>query len=131
MTISGTVTAISPIQTGTSKAGKEYRKIDVVLEYEHHGQWPKAIMFTVFGDNIDKFNLHQGAEYDVEVDFQVHESNGRKFMNANAWKVTAKNAASAPAPTSTTPNLDSLGVQGYQQTHAQQTASAEDDDLPF
>lgn len=98
MQFNGTVKVVSPIQSGTSKAGKEWRKIDVILEYEH-GQYPKAIVFSVMNDKIEELNLCEGGEYEVSVDFSTREYNGRYYMSASAWKATAKNAASPqPAP---------------------------------
>lgn len=85
---------VSPVQSGTSRlSGQPWRKVDVVLEYEHHERWPKAIMFSVMGDNIEKFGLATGGRYEVEVDFSVREFNGRYFLGANVWKVTALGAA--------------------------------------
>lgn len=129
MQFNGTVTAISALQSGTSKAGKEWRKIDVVLTYDNSKpEYPKAIVFSVMNDNIEKFGFQVGGEYEVEVDFSVREYNGKNYMSANAWKATAKNVPTAPAPQSATPTLDSMGVSGYQKTS---TPPPADDDLPF
>lgn len=98
-TFNGTVTAISPIQSGTSKAGKQWRKIDVVLTYDNSKpEYPKAIVFSVMNDNIEKFGFQVGGEYEVEVDFSVREYNGKYYQSATAWKATAKNVPAAPAP---------------------------------
>lgn len=124
MTVSGTITAISPLQSGTSKAGKEWRKIDVVLTYDNtKAEYPKSVLFSVMNENIEKFALSVGNEYDVEVDFSVREYNGKNYMSANAWKATAKNTPIATtqqsAPTQT-------------QAQAQQSEQPkQEDDLPF
>lgn len=115
MNFNGTITALSPIQSGTSKNNKAWRKIDAVLEYEHHDQYPKSIVVSVMNDNIDKFGFKVGGEYEVEVDFSAREYNGRYYMSATAWKATAKNVPTAPAP-----------------QQAAQTQTQEDDSqLPF
>ena len=99
MQFNGTVTAISALQSGTSKAGKEWRKIDVVLTYDNSKpEYPKAIVFSVMNDNIEKFGFQVGGEYEVEVDFSVREYQNRHYLSANAWKATAKNVPTAPAP---------------------------------
>ena len=113
-TFNGTVTAISALQSGTSKAGKGWRKIDVVLEYEHHDQYPKAIVFSVMNDNIEKFGFQVGGEYEVEVDFSVREYQNKHYLSANAWKATAKNVPAATAP-----------------QQVAQTAQEDDSQLPF
>ena len=130
MQFNGTVTAISALQSGTSKAGKEWRKIDVVLTYDNSKpEYPKAIVFSVMNDNIEKFGFQVGGEYEVEVDFSVREYNGKNYMSANAWKATAKNVPTASTPQSATPTLDSMGVSGYQKTST--PLPADEDDLPF
>ena len=134
MTISGIVTNISPIQSGTSKSGKSWRKIDVVLTYDNSKpEYPKAIVFSVMNDNIEKFNLCVGSEYDIEVDFSVREYNGKNYMSANAWKATAKNVVSPTASSMPAP-----APQGWQATYptpqpqpVPQPAPQANDDLPF
>lgn len=41
MKINGTITVALPEQSGTSKSGKQWRKREYVVEYEH-GQYPKS-----------------------------------------------------------------------------------------
>jgi len=130
MKITGTITSIGAVASGTSKSGKAWRRVDVVMEYEH-GQYPKAIVFSVMNDNIEKFALQAGGEYEVEVDFTVREYNGRNYMSANAWKATPINAAqSQQAP----------AQQGWQAAYPQPQQQAQSqpmpplpqgDDLPF
>lgn len=93
MQFNGTITHVSPIQSGTSKSGKAWRRMEAVLEYEHHDQYPKAIVVSVMNDKIEELNLKLGGEYEVEVDFSAREYNGRYYMSATAWKATAKNVA--------------------------------------
>lgn len=125
-TFNGTITAISPIQSGTSKSGKAWRKIDAVLEYEH-GQYPKAIVFAVMNDKIEELNLKPGGEYEVEVDFSAREYNGKYYMSANAWKATAKTSAPAQAPAN-----DPYAAAGMQPTQKASEAQPQgSDDLSF
>lgn len=100
-TFKGTVTSVSQIQSGISKAGNQWRRLDVVLTYDiSKPEWPKAIVFSVMNDNIDKFDLQPGCEYEVEVDFSVHEYQGRNYMSATCWKAALTCAPmQAPAPT--------------------------------
>lgn len=130
-TFNGSVTAISPIQSGTSKAGKEWRKIDVVLTYDNSKpEYPKAIVFSVMNDNIEKFGFQVGGEYEVEVDFSVREYNGKNYMSANAWKATAKNVPTTPAPSQAQHGWEA--VYPTPQPQPQPTAPQDDsDDLPF
>lgn len=107
-TFKGIVSYVSAVQNGTSKAGKAWSKVDVVLTYDNSKpEWPKAIAFSVMNDNIGKFNLQAGNEYEVEVDFSVREYQGKHYMSASCWKATPIQQSPvqppSPAPTSAQP----------------------------
>ncbi len=119
MEIKGTITNALPEQSGTSKSGKSWRKKEYIVEYEH-GQYPKSVVFSVIGQKIDELNIQQGAEYDLSIDFEAREWNGRYFLQASCWKATPTQQATAqPAPQQPV----------YQQ--AQTQVPAQDSDLPF
>lgn len=84
----GIVTAISAEQSGVSKStGKQWRKIDVVLTYDNSKpEYPKAITFSIMNDKIEQAGLVVGQEYDVEIDFSVHEYNDKYYLSASCWK---------------------------------------------
>lgn len=97
-TFKGIITAISEKSSGTSKAGKQWSKVDVILTYDNYKpEFPKAILFSVMNDNIEKFAFRKGAEYEVEVDFSVKEYNGKNYMSAQCWKATPTAGATQPA----------------------------------
>lgn len=97
-TFKGIISKALPEQSGTSKNGKAWKKREYVVEYEH-GQYPKSIVFQVMNDNIDKLNIQQGMEYDLELDFEAREWNGRYFLQASCWKAAARVQNSyTPAP---------------------------------
>lgn len=119
MTISGTISVALPEQSGTSKSGKTWRKREYVCVYDNsNANYPKSVVFQVMNDNIDKLNIQQGMEYDLELDFEAREWNGRYFLQASCWKATAK---SQPAPQ---PSLQAQYAPAPEP--AQQS-----DDLPF
>lgn len=137
-----------PIQNGTSKTGKAWSRQTYVGVYDStNPQYPKSIVFDVLGDKIGQFNLQVGGYYEVEVDFAAREWQGRYFLYANCRKAAplqmqqpyqqpdyGQNSSYPVSPQSATPNLASLGVQGYQQGQNMQCqASSTDgaDDLPF
>lgn len=106
-TFKGTVTSVSQIQGGTSSSGRQWQRVDVVLTYDNSKpEWPKAVLFSVMNDNIGKFNLQQGCEYEVEVDFSTREYNGRTYMSASCWKATLIQPAQPQAPAS--PEADDI-----------------------
>ena len=121
-TFKGLVAAVSPIQSGTSKSGKAWRKVDVVLTYDNSNkEYPRAIVFSVMNDNIEKFGFVQGGEYEIEVDFSVREYNSKHYMSAACWKATRLDVTTSAPQTQ------------YQQP-VQPMAQAQPpqpDDLPF
>lgn len=122
MNVKGIITAVLPETSGVSKSGKNWRKKEAVVQYES-GQYPKSIVFQMMGDAIDKLNIQQGIEYDLELDFEAHQWNNRYFLQASCWKATpTQQPQQAPAQ------------QGWEQMYQQpqaQAATQEDSGLPF
>lgn len=112
MKVIGTITAVMPETSGVSKSGKNWRKKEAVVQYEA-GQYPKSIVFQMMGDVIDKLNIQQGVEYELELDFEARQWNNRYFLQASAWKATpTQQPAPQPAPQpqyAPAPPTDDLG----------------------
>lgn len=116
-TFKGFISQALPEQSGVSRNGNNWRKRTYVLTYDNsNANYPKAVVFDVLNDNIDKLNLQAGAEYEVEVDFSVREYQGRFYQSASAWKATPTQQP-APQPTS--------------QPQYAPAKPAQDDNLPF
>lgn len=121
MNVKGIITAVLPETSGVSKSGKNWRKKEYIVEYEH-GQYPKSVVFSVMGQKIDELNIQQGAEYNLSIDFEAREWNNRYFLQASCWKATpTQQPQQAPAQ------------QMYQQPVYQQAQAQpqEDSGLPF
>lgn len=99
MNVKGIITAVLPETSGVSKSGKNWRKKEAVVQYES-GQYPKSIVFQMMGDAIDKLNIQQGQEYDLSIDFEAREWNGRYFLSASCWRASATGTPQG-APTQT------------------------------
>ena len=95
--IKGKVQKILQPESGVSRAGKEWKKQEFVIETEE--QFPRKVCFTLFND---KSSLVEGltAGEDVEVSFNVEsrEYNGKWFHNLNAWKIEKPVAENVPQP---------------------------------
>lgn len=132
-TFKGRITWLSEVQSGTSKAGKGWSKQTAVLTYDSSKpEWPKAIVVSFMNDNITKFGLTLNECYEMEVDFQAREYNGRYYMEAAAWKCAPLQQAQAPQPYQL-PNPPYPVAQPYcgpTPTPAP-TPTAATDDLPF
>ena len=104
----GKVLEIGKIETGVSKAGKEWSKIDFAIETEE--QYPKTICFTLFNDRCKMLDSIDTGDK-VVVDFSVEsrkwtDKNGEDkwFHNVNAFFVDhASKQVSEPTTASGTP----------------------------
>ena len=65
MEVSGKIIAVLPLQSGTSKAGREWKKQEYVLET--HDSFPRKVKFDFFGDRVDQFPLAIGDEVTVSI----------------------------------------------------------------
>lgn len=116
LALKGTISKILPVETGTSKAGKGWKKQSFVVDTGE--AYNPDVCFGLFGD--DKLEmLTQFAEGEaVEVAFNVssREFNGKYYHNIDAWKIS-KVGTSVQSPVSA-PFPAAANVEG-------------DDDLPF
>lgn len=123
MEIQGKVTAVFPIQTGTSKSGNQWSKQDFIVEYVH-SEYPKSIMLTTMDTNITG-KLAVGMEVKVQFDFTVREWTSpqgvKKYFNEpRIWKDGLHAISAAPAQQAQQPA-----------PQQQQPANTGESDLPF
>lgn len=111
--VTGTITKILEVEKGTSKAGKEWQKINFVIDTK--AEFNPEVCFQIFGEekveNFTKYNK-VGNEVDVSFNVSSREFNGKYYHNLDAWKVFK-----AEADTST--------------PETAKVAMAEESDLPF
>lgn len=125
LAIKGRIKTILPPESGTSKAGKAWRKQSFVLDTG--AQYNPDVCFGVFGD--DKMDMlakfQPGAEVEVSFNISSREYNGKYYHNIDAWKIETIGSNvpgnSAPPPMEEPPAAMST----------QDLSSDEDDDLPF
>ena len=93
MELQGKVIVVGEPRSGVSKAtGNPWMSQDYVIET--HEQFPKRMMFNVFGeDKIKQFNIQQGEDITVQFDIDAHEYNGRWFNEIRAYNVMRGQAA--------------------------------------
>lgn len=120
--VTGQLQQILPVQSGTSKAGKEWSKQEFIIETQD--QFPKKICFTLFGDKISILNgISVGDNIEVSFNVESREYNGRWFHNINAWKVIP-----AGAPENSAPGFSTNDIPP---PPAESAGEAPVDDLPF
>ena len=97
-------------QSGVSqRTGNQWMSQEYVLEVP--GQYPRKMVFRIFGeDRIKQFNLHQGEQnVTIQFDIDAHEYNGRWFNEVRAYNIIRPYVgqpapqAAAPHPTSPAP----------------------------
>lgn len=123
MEFEGTVYKIMPVTKGTSARG-EWQRQDVVFDYSDGGNFSRKISVTFFNRPDDVARLREGATYNVSVNIESREYNGRWYTDIRAWRLQPKQAE-APAPMPEMPPL------AEEPTYASPAATAEVDDLPF
>ena len=100
MEFTGTVYKIMPATEGTSARGP-WKRQDVVFDYSDGSQFTRKICVTFFNRPDDVAKLREGAEYEVSVNIESREYNGRWYTDVRAWriqKVQPEQPAAAPIP---------------------------------
>ncbi len=126
MEIKGKIIQVLPPQGGVSKAGKDWKKQEYVLETQEN--FPKKVCFNLFGDRIDQYPMSVGEEVTVSFDLESREYNGRWYTDVRAFKVEKGGAPVPPAPAPGAP----FGNDFPPAAPADLTpAAGPTDDLPF
>lgn len=137
MEITGTVTAVTQIERGTTKTGSTWQKCGFVVETD--GDYPDSAYLTLMGDKVSLCPA-VGNRVTAHFDISSREWNGKWFVDLRCWKVSAE-GIEAPAPeafTATayqpapTPRQATMtDIFGTPAAKPQQIPGAEDDGLPF
>ena len=89
--ITGIIKSIGETQSGTSKAGKDWKKLSFQVANNSGYEGKEAIFsFDLFGeDKVEKFLKYnkQGSEVDVKFNIECREWEGKYFTNLSAWSV--------------------------------------------
>jgi len=93
------ITKVNEVESGTSKAGKSWKKLTFVGETQE--QYNNLYAFELFGeekvDNFVKFNK-VGDVVDVDFNVSTREWEGRYFTSLSAWKVFKANTEASQVP---------------------------------
>ena len=125
MEFEGTVYKIMPVTKGTSARG-EWQRQDVVFEM-NEGSFTRKICVTFFNKPEDVARLQEGAAYNVSVNIESREYNGRWYTDIRAWRVQPKQQQ-PPVPMTDAPLPSDIPAEGGSFGGG---AAAEVDDLPF
>jgi hypothetical protein len=95
--MSGKIVNILPVESGTSKAGKEWKKQAFVIDTGD--QYNPNVAFSLFGDDKIEIMTTYSVGQDVEVSFNLssRDFNGKWYHNIDAWRIVAAGSTqSAP-----------------------------------
>jgi len=85
--IKGRITSKLEVETGTSKAGKEWQKGGFVIDTG--AQYNPEVCFSLFGEEkiemLSKFK--EGDEVEVLFNISSREFNDKYYHNLDAWKI--------------------------------------------
>lgn len=119
LSIKGKLASILEAESGTSKAGKEWRKQSFLID--NGDQFNPNICFSLFGQEkiamLDNFSI--GQEIEVSFNLSSREFNGKWYHNVDAWKIATIGSGESPSQTQNVaaPSLSDAPEEG--------------DDLPF
>lgn len=89
--ITGSIIKVGEIQTGVSKAGKNWQKQEYVLQTL--GDYPKTIAFSLFGGRVNEYPMQLGEIVTVSIDINSREYNGRWYTEITAWAISKEEAS--------------------------------------
>jgi hypothetical protein len=116
LSIKGKLSRKLSVESGTSKAGKEWKKQTFLVDTG--AQYNPEVCFQLFGeDKIEMLKSHnEGDQVEVSFNLSSKEFNGRYFHNIDAWRIE---------------NLASSTVNINEETAEFNAPASEEDDLPF
>lgn len=101
METSGRIIAVLEERSGVSAAGREWKSQSYVIEINDGAvsQYPRRMVFDLFGERIDQFRNLLVLNSDIKVSFDIdaREYQGRWFNSIRAWKIEPAQAFAQPA----------------------------------
>lgn len=91
-TKTGKIIEILPTESGTSRQGKDWKKL--IFAIDTGEQYNNIVAFEVFGDEkVDNFVKYNKVGKTVDVEFNVSSNKWKNkyFTSASAWKITNAN----------------------------------------
>ena len=131
MDLTGTIIQVMPAQSGVSqRSGNAWMSQEYVMEIP--GQWPRHIVFRIFGeDRIKQFALRQGEQnVTIQFDIDAHEYNGRWFNEVRCYNVL-RSVGQQAQPSAVSPQPSQSPFPPQVNAQSQPAGQPGTDDLPF
>ena len=95
ITIKGKITQILPVESGTSKAGKEWNKGGFIID--NGDTYNPNVCIGLFGDKLDLLvNKSVGMDVVVHVNVSSREFNGKWYTQCDGWRIEVVGGESKP-----------------------------------
>ncbi len=94
-TIKGKLIKVLTLESGVSKAGKEWKKQSIVIEYQD-GNFTKTVCIQIGSSAIEHIPAI-GTEIEVSYSLESREWNDKWYSDIKGWKIVAQ-GASNPVP---------------------------------
>ncbi|HCZ20621.1 MAG TPA: hypothetical protein DHU85_03750 [Porphyromonadaceae bacterium] len=118
ITFTGRVSAVLPVESGTSASGKSWSRQTIVIT-EENVQYPASIAVTLFNSELVG-TVAAGEAITAHLSVKASEYQGKYYNNISAWKIE-RTVSAAPVPTA---------QSAFAPAPAPQPACRQDD-LPF
>lgn len=130
MEIKGTVIQNIGLQNGTSKAGKEWSKAELVIEYGD--QYKKKVKLSNM-KNAESFSLIPvGTNGTFHIEPESREFNGKWYSDVSCWKWDLEHDIPTQVKEeNATMQASYDDFKAPQKEKAQTTANNSEEDLPF
>lgn len=119
----GTISDMSEVQSGTSQSGREWQRMDLILETPGFNGSVYKMVFRVSGDKVKDVSLYnRGDKVQVGFSISAREWNGKWYNNIDLVTITDESGAVKTAYDETKPKAQ-----------AQENLNPADnpEDLPF
>jgi len=105
--IKGKLSKKLPIESGTTKADKEWKKQSIVIDTE--AQFNPLVAISFFGDDKIKMleKYKEGQSVDVGINISSREFNGKWYHSIDGWKIDNV-GESKPAELNNSDDIDDL-----------------------
>ena len=78
------------VESGITKAGKEWKKQSILVE-QFGTDYNKEVVISFFGDKIKNLrDVQEGSEISVSINLSSREFNGKYYHNIDGWFLTKK-----------------------------------------
>ena len=89
MEINGKLIKKLDVESGISKAGKEWQKQSILVEQA--GDYNKEVVISFFGDKIKSIrDIEEGSDISVSINLSSREFNGKYYHNIDGWFIAKK-----------------------------------------